>query len=86
MTPEEFIAKWRGSELSERAAAHSHFIDLCSVLGVPIPTPASAAEYAFEKPTRKIGNTQGFADVWKRGASRGNTSVTAATSSKPTRS
>jgi type II restriction/modification system DNA methylase subunit YeeA len=67
MTPEEFIAKWRGSELSERAAAQSHFNDLCSVLGVPGPTPASAAEYAFEKATRKIGNTQGFADVWKRG-------------------
>jgi type II restriction/modification system DNA methylase subunit YeeA len=67
MTPEEFIAKWRGSELTERAAAQSHFNDLCSVLGVPSPTPASAPDYAFEKLTRKIGDTQGFADVWWRG-------------------
>jgi type II restriction/modification system DNA methylase subunit YeeA len=66
MTPEEFIAKWRGSQLSERAASQSHFNDLCSVLGVPGPTPATAGDYTFEKPTRKIGNTQGFADVWKR--------------------
>jgi hypothetical protein len=66
MSPEEFIAKWRGSQLSERAASQSHFRDLCQLLGVPEPTPASAAEYTFEKPTRKIGNTQGFADVWKR--------------------
>ena len=67
MTPEEFIAKWRGSELTERAAAQSHFNDLCDLLGVPKPTPASAPDYAFEKATRKIGNTQGFADVWWRG-------------------
>ncbi|HEX5454783.1 MAG TPA: class I SAM-dependent DNA methyltransferase, partial [Stellaceae bacterium] len=67
MTPEHFIARWRGSELSERAAAQSHFNDLCSVLGVPTPTPASAADYAFEKATRKIGDSQGYADVWKRG-------------------
>jgi hypothetical protein len=68
MTPEEFIAKWRGSELTERAAAQSHFNDLCSVLGVPSPTDADqrGAEYTFEKSTRKIGDTAGFADVWKR--------------------
>ena len=67
MTPEEFIAKWRGSQLSERAASQSHFRDLCQLLGVPEPTPASAADYTFEKPTRRIGDRQGFADVWWRG-------------------
>src|SRR5579862_3299945 len=67
MTPEEFIAKWRGSELTERAAAQSHFRDLCDLLGVPEPTPASKGEYEFERPTRKIGDRQGFADVWWRG-------------------
>ncbi|HEV8679998.1 MAG TPA: DNA methyltransferase, partial [Stellaceae bacterium] len=66
VSPEEFIARWRGSQLSERAASQSHFRDLCQLLGVPEPTPASAADYTFEKPTRRIGNTQGFADVWKR--------------------
>ena len=33
MTPGEFIAKWRASELKERSAAQSHFIDLCRLLG-----------------------------------------------------
>ena len=67
MTPEEFIAKWRNSQLTERAAAQSHFRDLCAMLGVEEPTPANKGEYEFEKATRKIGDTQGFADVWKRG-------------------
>ena len=34
MTPGEFIAKWRASELKERSAAQSHFNDLCRLLGV----------------------------------------------------
>jgi len=33
MTPEEFIAKWSGSELKERSASQSHFNDLCALLG-----------------------------------------------------
>lgn len=64
MTPEEFIAKWRGSQLSERAGAQSHFNDLCDLLGVAKPSDPN--EYTFEKATRKIGDTAGFADVWKR--------------------
>ena len=28
MTPGEFIARWRASELKERSAAQEHFIDL----------------------------------------------------------
>src|SRR5579864_5392231 len=67
MTPEEFIALWRHSPLSERAAAQSHFRDLCALLGVDPPTPASYPDYTFEKSTRKIGDAPGFADVWKRG-------------------
>jgi len=67
VTPEDFIARWRNSPLSERAAAQPHFLDLCALLGAEPPTPASFPDYTFEKPTRKIGDTQGFADVWKRG-------------------
>jgi hypothetical protein len=37
MTPDEFIAKWRNVETSERAAAQEHFIDLCRLLDVPTP-------------------------------------------------
>jgi type II restriction/modification system DNA methylase subunit YeeA len=62
VTPEEFIARWRGNTRTERAAAQHHFLDLCDLLGVGRPgTP----DYEFEKSTRKIGDTQGFADVWR---------------------
>ena len=51
MTPGEFIAKWRASELKERSAAQSHFNDLCGLLGEPTPTDSGG---------------DGWADVWKR--------------------
>ncbi|HVB18470.1 MAG TPA: DNA methyltransferase, partial [Stellaceae bacterium] len=69
MSPEEFIDKWRGTTRTERSAAQEHFLDLCALLGVPKPADVDrhGTEYTFEKPTRKIGDKQGFADVWKRG-------------------
>jgi type II restriction/modification system DNA methylase subunit YeeA len=68
MSPEEFIAKWRGTTRTERSAAQEHFLDLCELLGVPKPGDVDqhGTEYTFEKSTRKIGDTPGFADVWKR--------------------
>ena len=36
----DFIAKWRAADLTERAAAQSHFRDLCDLLGEPTPTDA----------------------------------------------
>ena len=35
MTPNDFITKWRASELKERSASQEHFIDLCRLLGEP---------------------------------------------------
>src|SRR6185312_12483073 len=64
MTPEEFIDRWRGNTRSERAAAQHHFLDLCDLLGVEKP---GRHGYEFEVPTRRIGDTQGFADVWRDG-------------------
>jgi len=29
---ERFVEKWRDVELSERAASHEHFIDLCRLI------------------------------------------------------
>jgi hypothetical protein len=68
MSPEEFIAKWRGTTRTERSAAQEHFLDLCTLLGVPKPADVDrhGTEYTFEKSTRKIGGAAGFADVWKR--------------------
>jgi type II restriction/modification system DNA methylase subunit YeeA len=68
MTPEQFIAKWRGTTRTERSAAQEHFLDLCALLDVQKPGEVDrhGTEYTFEKSTRKIGDAAGFADVWKR--------------------
>ena len=68
MTPGEFIAKWRVSELKERSAAQEHFIDLCRLLGEPTPAEAdpTGEHYCFERGARKDTGGDGWADVWKR--------------------
>ena len=68
MTPGEFIAKWRASELKERSAAQEHFIDLCQLLGEPTPAEAdpTGEQYCFERGARKDTGGDGWADVWKR--------------------
>ena len=68
MTPSEFIAKWRTSELKERSAAQEHFIDLCRLLDEPTPAEADPAgeRYCFERGARKDTGGDGWADVWKR--------------------
>ena len=69
MTPEQFIAKWQAAKLTERAAAQSHFIDLCELLGEPTPTDADPKGewYCFERGATKTTGGEGWADVWKRG-------------------
>ena len=68
MTPGEFIAKWRASELKERSASQEHFIDLCRLLGEPTPAEADPTgdRYCFERGARKDTGGEGWADVWKR--------------------
>ena len=68
MAPQEFIAKWRASELNERSAAQEHFIDLCRLLGEPTPAEddPSGQRYCFERGARKDTGGRGWADVWKR--------------------
>ncbi|MCK1595552.1 DNA methyltransferase [Bradyrhizobium sp. 164] len=68
MTPDQFITKWRNAELTERAAAQSHFIDLCRLLGEPTPSDADPKGewYAFERGATKTTGGEGWADVWKR--------------------
>ena len=68
MTPHEFIAKWRASELKERSASQEHFIDLCWLLGEPTPAEAdpTGEAYCFERGARKDTGGDGWADVWKR--------------------
>jgi type II restriction/modification system DNA methylase subunit YeeA len=68
MNVAEFQATWRAATLTERAAAQSHFIDLCRLLGHPTPTEADPAGrfFTFEKGLGKSGGGGGFADVWYR--------------------
>jgi len=51
MLAANFINKWRAADLTERAAAQSHFRDLCDLLGEEAPTDADPKGewYAFEK-------------------------------------
>ncbi len=69
MDAREFISKWSRAELTERAAAQEHFIDLCGL--VAHETPASAdpegSSFCFEKGAHKQEGGEGFADVWKKG-------------------
>lgn len=64
----EFQARWRNTQLSERAAAQPHFMDLCALVGFPTPTATdkAGANYVFERRVRKLDGTVGFADVWHR--------------------
>ena len=68
MTPNEFITKWRASELKERSASQEHFIDLCRLLGEPTPADAdpTGETYCFERGARRDAGGDGWADVWKR--------------------
>lgn len=71
MTPEAFIAKWRGVELSERSASQSHFNDLCDLVEVkkPADDDPTGERFTFEKAVPKAGKAGkgGFADVWRKG-------------------
>ena len=49
MTPQQFIQKWKDNPLKERASYPLHFIDLCALMGVPTPSPATAETYCFER-------------------------------------
>ena len=68
MTPQAFIAKWGPGGpsygLNERQGAQPHFIDLCQLLGVPLP--GSEGDYIFEQDALVLGAARGYADVFYR--------------------
>ena len=65
MTPGEFIAKRRASDLKERSAAQEHLIDLSRLLGEPTLAEADpAGEWCcFERGGRKDIGDDDWADV-----------------------
>ena len=58
MTPQEFVAKWRQSELKERSGYQEHFIDLCRLLGhaTPAELDPTGRDFAFEAGVSKAGD------------------------------
>ena len=69
MTPDEFIRKWDGVKLREKQASQEHFLDLCTLVGVPSPAQADPEGkwFCFEKGASKAGGGDGWADVWRKG-------------------
>ena len=51
----DFISTWRSVDLTERAAAQSHFYELCALLGekTPVEADRKGEWYAFEKGATK---------------------------------
>jgi hypothetical protein len=57
----EFVERWKAVTLTERAAAQSHFIDLCEVLGQLHPAADQTSEsFMFEQPVSKLHGDEGF--------------------------
>ncbi|MFL5807476.1 MAG: class I SAM-dependent DNA methyltransferase [Roseiflexaceae bacterium] len=67
ITPQEFVAKWRGDTRKERSVSQEHFIDLCRLLGHETPGENRDGSLAFEAGASKGSGKQGWADVWKQG-------------------
>lgn len=69
MLPAEFVAKWSKVALSERSSYQQHFIDLCRLVGHPLPAEAdpTGESFCFERGAEKHGGGDGWADVWKQG-------------------
>jgi hypothetical protein len=69
LTAQAFIAKWKQTDLSERAACQEHFIDLCRMLDHPTPAEADPTgdSFTFERGVEKSEGGNGWADVWKQG-------------------
>ena len=69
ISPQEFVRKWKQSELRERASSQEHFIDLCRLIGhgTPAELDSKGEWFTFEAGAEKQRGGKGWADVWKRG-------------------
>jgi type II restriction/modification system DNA methylase subunit YeeA len=68
MTPRQFVDRWRGSTSTERQSYQQHFLDLCHLVGHPIPAELDPENkfFTFEAGAAKQSGGQGWADVWFR--------------------
>lgn len=65
MTPEQFVAKWRNTQLKEKPGYVEHFTDFCRLVEHPTPADADPAGefFTFEAGATKQSGGQGWADV-----------------------
>src|ERR1700682_160344 len=82
MTPAEFIKKWKPVALTERAAAHTHFLDLCKLFEHEDPVAADPPGewFAFEKEPLKPGAAKALPMSGRRISLHGSTRKRSATS------
>ena len=59
--PQEFVAKWRKTSLSECQAVQEHFLDICHLVGHGTPAELDPAGtfFVFEAGVRKISGGAG---------------------------
>jgi hypothetical protein len=62
LTAQQFVAKWRKVDLSERSAVQQHVLDLCALVGRESPADADPAgqNFAFEMGAAKTGGGQSW--------------------------
>jgi hypothetical protein len=68
---ERFISRWQGREGGQERANYALFLtELCDLLGLPHPDPASAAhpsnDYVFERVVRELGRDERSTANWNR--------------------
>jgi type II restriction/modification system DNA methylase subunit YeeA len=66
ITPQDFVNKWRQSQVKERSGYQEHFIDVCHLIGHATPgeEDPSGTRFTFEAGATKQSGGQGWADVW----------------------
>lgn len=68
LTPQQFLANWRGTTLSERSSYQAHFNEVCQLVGYETPTgtgvDAAGNTFMFEYSLKKQAGGQGYADVY----------------------
>jgi hypothetical protein len=69
MTPQEFVAKWRGNTSTECQVSQQHFLNLFALVGHPTPAALDPDNkfFTFEAGATKQSGGQGWADVWFKG-------------------
>ncbi len=66
LSPKEFVAKWSKIQQKETAVSHSHFNDICALIGhkPPLEYDPGGENFSFETQTVKPDGVKGFADVF----------------------